>query len=538
MTEQEDPSRDRLKNHFAQRVINQARHVLEIWQRLQRSEWSSACMTELAEASLYLQRYAERFEQPEHTRLAVAIGNCLRGVEENRGRLSSDLITELSLLMQRLSRTGLRHGDQFEQTFLPPLRKPVYLALQSADRAERLTQQLEFFGLNAQLSESANAFRSAMAERHPAAIVLEVDFSGPGQGLVLAREAQQGLEQKLPIIFFSHEEADAPTRLAAVRAGGQEFFTGALDASSLLEKLETLTRTAHYDPFKVLIVDDSRAQATHTELILNSAGVVTRVITEPVQTLLALAEFQPDLIILDMYMPECLGTELAKVIRQHERYVSVPIIYLSAEDDLNKQLDAMSEGGDDFLTKPIKPRHLIATVRTRATRARSLKARMVRDSLTGLFNHTHTLQLLEDASSRARREGKPLCFAMLDIDHFKKVNDTYGHPMGDRVIKSLALFLKQRLRKTDYIGRYGGEEFAVVLPDTELEAAHRVLEEIRRRFAEIRYPAQPHDLTCTFSCGIAQLRDELDINQLSKQADEALYRAKRGGRNRVELHLD
>jgi PleD family two-component response regulator len=341
-----------------------------------------------------------------------------------------------------------------------------------------------------------------MAERHPAAIVLEVDFAGPGQGLELARDAQQGLEQKLPIIFFSHEETDAPTRLAAVRAGGQEFFTGTLDASSLLEKLETLTRTAHYDPFKVLVVDDSRAQATHTELVLNSAGIVTRVITEPVQTLLALADFQPDLIILDMYMPECLGTELAKVIRQHERYVSVPIIYLSAEDDLNKQLDAMSEGGDDFLTKPIKPRHLIATVRTRATRARSLKARMVRDSLTGLFNHTHTLQLLEDASSRARRDGKPLCFAMLDIDHFKKVNDTYGHPMGDRVIKSLALFLKQRLRKTDHIGRYGGEEFAA------------------------------------FSCGIAQLHDGLDINQLSQQADEALYRAKRGGRNRVELQGD
>lgn len=538
MTEHEDPSRDRLKNHFAQRVINQARHVLEIWQRLQRSEWSLACMTELTEASLNLQRYAERFEQIEHSRLAVAIGICLRGVEENRGRLSSDLITELSLLMQRLSRTGLRHGDQFEQTFLPPLRKPVYLALQSEDRAGRLAQQLEFFGLNAQRLDSASAFRSAMAERHPAAIVLEVDFAGSGQGLELAREAQQGLEQKLPIIFFSHEETDAPTRLAAVRAGGQEFFTGALDASSLLEKLETLTRTAHYDPFQVLIVDDSRAQATHTELILNSAGIVTRVITEPVQTLLALADFQPDLIILDMYMPECLGTELAKVIRQHERYVSVPIIYLSAEDDLNKQLDAMSEGGDDFLTKPIKPRHLIATVRTRATRARSLKARMVRDSLTGLFNHTHTLQLLEDASSRARRDGKPLCFAMLDIDHFKKVNDTYGHPMGDRVIKSLALFLKQRLRKTDHIGRYGGEEFAVVLPDTDLEAAHRVLEEIRRRFAEIRYPAQPHDLSCTFSCGIAQLHDGLDINQLSKQADEALYRAKHGGRNRVELQRD
>jgi len=232
-------------------------------------------------------------------------------------------------------------------------------------------------------------------------------------------------------------------------------------------------------------------------------------------------------------MPGCTGTELAKVIRHNDRYVSVPIIYLSAEDDLDKQLDAMSEGGDDFLTKPIKPRHLITTVRNRAARARNLKARMVRDSLTGLYNHTHILQLLEDCSFRARRENQSLCFAMLDIDHFKKVNDSHGHPMGDRVIKSLALFLKQRLRKTDYIGRYGGEEFAIVMPDTELHNAHKVLDEIRRRFAEINYPAQPADLFCTFSAGLVELSDKDDALMLASRADEALYHAKDAGRNHV-----
>lgn len=536
MIEQEDPSRDRLKQHFAKRVIHQARQVLEVWQRLQQQEWDTTALAELIEANLGLLRYAERFEQDLHIHLAHSIGHCLEAIEANRGRLTSQLITELNQLMQRLSRTGLRHSDQYEQTFLPPLRKPVYLALQDQNRAERLAQQLEFFGLHAQSLASASAFRTAMAERHPAAILMEVDFAGPDQGLALASEAQEGLEHKLPLLFFSHEDVDTHTRLAAVRAGGQEFFTGALDASSLIERIEILTNVVQYDPYKVLIIDDSRAQAIHTERVLNSAGIVTRTLTEPIQAMAELAEFQPDLIILDMYMPECNGTELAKVIRHNDRYVSVPIIYLSAEDDLDKQLDAMSEGGDDFLTKPIKPRHLIATVRNRAARARNLKARMVRDSLTGLFNHTHTLQLLEDARFRARRDGQPLTFAMLDIDHFKKVNDTYGHPMGDRVIRSLALFLKQRLRKTDHIGRYGGEEFAVVLPDTDAATAAKVLDEIRKRFAEIHYPAQPRDLTCTFSCGIAELTEDMDINTLSKQADEALYVAKRGGRNRVDVY--
>ena len=531
MSDQEE-----LKQHFAQRVIHQAREVLEVWQQLQRSEWNGDYHAALSEATTRLRRFADRFEQTEHSELALNIEDCLGEIRDNRGRLSSSTISTLSQLIYRLARTGLRHSDPHNQSFLPPLSKPVYIALQDPQRAEHLVRQLDFFSMSAQAFNDVAAFRTAMHRRHPAAIVMDVDFTGTGEGLRLAEQVQQGLESKLPMLFFSHTETDTPTRLAAVRAGGLEFFTGTLDASSLLEKIEIFTRTAHYEPIRVLIIDDSRAQATHTERVLNNAGIVTQTLIEPIQAIGVLAEFQPDLIILDMYMPECLGTELAKVIRQHERYVSVPIIYLSAEDDLDKQLDAMGEGGDDFLTKPIKPSHLIATVRTRATRARSLKARIVRDSLTGLYNHTHSLQLLEDARFRALRDNRPLSFAMLDIDHFKQVNDTFGHPMGDRVIKSLALFLKQRLRKTDHIGRYGGEEFAVVLPDTPAEAACKVLNEIRQRFAEIRFPAQPHDLSCTFSCGITELTGNAEVKVLTQQADEALYRAKHGGRNRVERY--
>ncbi|WPP44156.1 diguanylate cyclase [Pseudomonas sp. AN-1] len=536
MNEHEEHSSDRLKQHFAQRVIHQAREVLELWLSLQRSEWNTTYMAQLSAATRRLGHFAERFQQPRHVQLVAAIEQCLQAVDANRGRLSSHLISELDSLMQRLARTGLRQGDDCDAGILSRLRKPIYLGLCDAERSERLARQLEFFGFTALPLDGADDFRLTMRQRHPAAIVMEIDFAGAGGGLLLIEEAQQGLGEKLPVLFFSEHEADTRTRLAAVRAGGEDFFCGSLDASALLERLEDLTRLTQHEPYKVLIVDDSRAQTIFTERMLNSAGIITRSLTDPIRVMAELGEFQPDLIILDMYMPECLGTELAKVIRHHERYVSVPIIYLSAEGDIDKQLDAMSEGGDDFLTKPIKARHLIATVRNRAARARNLKARMVRDSLTGLYNHTHILQLLEDARVRARREQRPLAFAMLDIDHFKQVNDRYGHPMGDRVIKSLALFLKQRLRKTDHIGRYGGEEFAVVLPDTDAATAARVLDEIRRRFAEIKFPTQAQDLSCSFSCGIAELHGEQEAKALASDADAALYRAKHAGRNRVMLH--
>ena len=236
-----------------------------------------------------------------------------------------------------------------------------------------------------------------------------------------------------------------------------------------------------------------------------------------------------------MYMPECSGPELAKMIRQCNRFDSIPIIYQSGEEDLDKQLKAMREGADDFLTKPVRPDALIATVRNRVARARSLKARMVRDSLTGLYNHTHIQQLLQESYTRFQRMSRHLSVVMLDIDHFKRVNDTHGHPTGDRVIKSLAMLLKQRLRKSDLIGRYGGEEFALVLLDADAAQAANVVDELRERFMKMRFQGSAGEFTCTLSAGVAECLPSDDKAGLDwiAEADLALYQAKTGGRNQV-----
>jgi len=196
-------------------------------------------------------------------------------------------------------------------------------------------------------------------------------------------------------------------------------------------------------------------------------------------------------------------------------------------------MEAMKIGGDDFLHKPIRDDHLVASVTTRAQRFRHLRSVMERDSLTGLINHGVLEHELERELSRAEREQKQMVFAMVDIDHFKIVNDNYGHPVGDRVIKAMTRILTQRLRKTDIVGRYGGEEFGIILPSTTPEQAIKLLDEIRESVSEISYSSDSGPFHVTYSAGLAVFPVHSDVTQIIRAADKALYKAKEAGRNRV-----
>jgi diguanylate cyclase (GGDEF)-like protein len=237
---------------------------------------------------------------------------------------------------------------------------------------------------------------------------------------------------------------------------------------------------------------------------------------------------------MDVQMPEVDGIELARVIRQTRRHLSLPIVFLSAEQDTARQLLARKLGGDDFIPKPVDLDRLVTLVRLRAERARSLRAVMESDSLTGLLNHARFKERLALEMERARREGKELSLAIIDLDHFKSVNDTHGHLVGDRVIRGLARSLQKHLRRTDVIGRYGGEEFAALLPSTAPEQAANRMSQIRERFAVTPFDGAHRPFSVTFSAGVAGSLQHEGPEALISAADAALYAAKRAGRNRVE----
>jgi diguanylate cyclase (GGDEF)-like protein len=225
--------------------------------------------------------------------------------------------------------------------------------------------------------------------------------------------------------------------------------------------------------------------------------------------------------------------EVTRVLRQHPEFLSTPVVYLSGDTDVALQVDALRLGGDHFLTKPFNPVVLNAVIKSKIERYRALRKHMFCDSLTGLLNHTTCKQRLDALVAAAQRDGKGFCVAMVDIDHFKRVNDTWGHPAGDQVIRSMAWLLKQRLRSTDVVGRYGGEEFVVMLPGSALPEAHQLLDAIRQDFACIVHEADGQRFQCSFSAGVALWGPGESADTVLGRADAMLYQAKMGGRNRV-----
>ena len=276
--------------------------------------------------------------------------------------------------------------------------------------------------------------------------------------------------------IFISDRSDFNTRLNSLRAGGDAFFIVPFDIAKLMDMIHTLSTTEESEPYHVLIVDDDPEQVSYYALILQQAGMITSVASDPKTVLKVLVEAKPELILMDMYMPGCSGIELLTLIRQQEAFVSIPVVFLSIENAETKKLAAIKEGGDDFITKPAEPEFLIASISNRISRTRELRYFMERDSLTGLLNHSNLKEQLIRELLRAKRAGSDLCFAMIDLDNFKNVNDSYGHLTGDKVLKSLSRMLQERVRRTDIIGRYVRRFLAV---DRATDAAPLSLETLK-----------------------------------------------------------
>lgn len=418
------------------------------------------------------------------------------------------------------------------------IRKTVIMVDDDEHFLANLSFQLECFGYEVLKFHRLQEVEEALPQLEPAGIIMDMVFP---EGQVAGADSVKRLRTlkgyHIPVIFLSRRN-DIHSRLAAVKAGSDAYFLKSVRPTDLIDKLDYLTRTEEPEGCRVLIVDDDKNMADYHANLLEQNGMKTLTLRDSLQVLEYLSSFNPDLILLDLNMPECNGYELAKVIRQVPAYFRIPIVFLSGEKNLELQMQAMATGGDDFITKPVQSEQFICLVKLRAERMRMLRQYMERDGLSGLYNHSVMKQHMERLVLQALRSNNSIILVMLDLDHFKRVNDTYGHVAGDLVIVGIARLLEQRLRSTDIIGRMGGEEFAIIMQNTSIDCAYKVMEEIRTKFESMCHESVNGLFHVTFSCGLAGFPVYSDPSGLYNAADKALYKAKSSGRNVTHIAPD
>ncbi len=412
--------------------------------------------------------------------------------------------------------------------------RAIWLMLNNQQLSDELASQLKAFGhAVVQLTDFDGCIKLLQTDT-PALLFSQIKQADGSelfkQGLLLNSLQQQ----QCRLMVFS-EQDDFALRIKAAQQHADDFFVSPLDVPNMISRIAELLEQASGSKGRVYIVDDDAMLAEHYALVLNRIGIETLINKQSPLIVEELINFQPDLILMDMYMPDYTGAELAGVIRQYPPLRRLPIVFLSSEQNKNLQNRAMEHGADDFITKPIDDTQLAQAVKVRLARSLQIKTLVEKDNLTGLIKHSSIKELAELEFERAQRSAKPLSIVMLDIDHFKKVNDTYGHAIGDVVITALATLLKKRIRKTDRAGRYGGEEFMLVLPECDTVQARELTKQILASFALLHFNTANEQFSCTFSAGVASSNEKRYKNaeQLIISADEALYKAKHAGRNQV-----
>jgi diguanylate cyclase (GGDEF)-like protein len=287
-------------------------------------------------------------------------------------------------------------------------------------------------------------------------------------------------------------------------------------------------------PSRVLVIDDDLVSARATEAVLRAAGFLTASCCDPADAYEAILRESPDLIILDVLLGDLDGFDVCRRVRSNPALQLVPIIFVTRRGDVEQRVRGLQVGGNDYLAKPFDPPELVARVRSHLSRLSVLREMAIRDGLTRCYNHKYFKMRLEQEMVRAQRYGSALSLGLLDVDHFKQVNDTHGHPSGDAVLAHLASLLIASVRSSDIVARYGGEEFAFLLVEAGAQESLIVAERMRARVEshEFEVPGGAR-LRATASIGLAEAQAKETAAALLQRTDAALYQAKAQGRNRV-----
>ena len=379
---------------------------------------------------------------------------------------------------------------------------------------------------------SDNVLQSAATSTFDACFLL-IDEEDPASSLRLGRDLRNLPNyENLPLALISQNTESISSEEAAY-SGACVLIHKDLNDRELKARLdELLLRT---NKARILIIDDDPQIVEALSLLLRSEGFSPKGLTNAQELTTVLQEFEPDLVLLDLNMPDVHGNEICQTIRSMERWQDLPVIFVTAETSVKARLNCFRAGADDYLAKPIVTEELIARVKVRLERTRLMRERSDKDILSGLLNRRAFLEQADKYLADAKRNSSHVSLCILDVDKFKSINDNHGHLTGDEVIAQLGQLLRRRFRAEDIRGRWGGEEFVLLFRGITKETAKIVTERALDEFKRLLFVGEETmTFSASFSAGLATFpTDGETFLELMSHADKNLYQAKTNGRSLV-----
>lgn len=401
-----------------------------------------------------------------------------------------------------------------------------------------LTKQIKKEGLNwgfeIEVATNLKLARKLISSHPPDVIVLDITFPGiKDDGLNLLAELAQESPSIPVLIVTARNQLSA--RVQVARSGGKVFLQKPISSEEIIKAVIQEVNRNQKPEAKILIVDDDLTVLAILSNLLTPWGFEVKTSADPQQFWQDLTTTGPDLLILDIEMPSFSGIELCQVVRGDPRWSDLPVLFLSAHRDADTVHRVFAAGADDYVQKPIIGPELIARILNRLERSRMMHRFAEIDELTGVATRHKSIGDLERSLHLAERENKPFCLIVLDLDHFKQVNDRYGHEVGDYVLSLFGKRLKQFFRSEDIAARWGGEEFVLGLYGLTQDKGMERLSDFQKIWRREEFTdANNKRFGVTFSAGIAEYPNHgVTLPQLYRVADSALYRAKAMGRNRI-----
>lgn len=446
----------------------------------------------------------------------------------NRARLLQ-LVEQVAAIRRELA------GETMEETFAEPDHRALLLIVDAdPERVEALATEARRRALRPEVAPSALDAAALLARECPDVVLL--DLTHPDEvadGLALL--ARLGERQPPVPVLVTTDQDGLVDRVTAAQAGARGFLPRPLGAVQSLDAIGQLLIRLRATQSTILAVDDDPSIHAALHALLDPRGLRLTTLNDPLRFWEALETDAPDLLILDVDMPHLSGIELCRVVRNDARWSSLPVLFLSARNDAETIHQLFSAGADDYVRKPIVGPELLTRILNRLERTRLLRSLAETDTLSGVANRWKSSQMIEQYLRLADRYRQTVALAVLDLDHFKAVNDRHGHDAGDEVVRRLGCVLRSSFRSEDVVGRWGGEEFVVGMYGmSRRDGARRLVQVLETLRRESFHAPSGDAFQVTFSAGVAQYpEDGRDLQTLYRRADEALYRAKRDGRARV-----